>query len=138
MTWSVCSSRPRRAAGGWVFVAALVLAGCAGKPMGNVSGKVTYRGQPVTRGTVQFYDPEQGRGASGPLDASGAYTLSAPISPGNYKVYIQPPLPEQLPPGTRQKAVAFEVPKQYQDANSTPLTKAVTPGNNDIPIELPN
>src|SRR5207248_2752857 len=113
------------------------LTGCGGgKKMGTVSGKVMYKGQPVTAGEVQFYIPEKGLGSSGKLDDSGAYTLAGSLEAGSYKVYIQPPIPEQLPPGTAPKRVTFDVPKKFQDVKSTPLTKEVKAGSNDIPIEL--
>jgi len=131
-------SHTRRAVGVLLLVgAALALAGCKGKPTGSVSGKVTYKGQPLTTGEVQFYAPEKGAGAGGKLDGSGNYTLQGAIDVGTYKVYVQPPVPEQLPPGTPPpKAAPFNIPPKYQTPQSTPLTKEVKAGNNDIPIDI--
>jgi len=134
--WPTLFSRPRRALGGLLLVA-LVLTGCqGGKKMGTVSGKVTYKGNPVTAGEVQFTMPEKGLGSSAKLDDSGAYTLAGQLEAGTYKVYIQPPTPEQLPPGQAPKPVKFDVPRKFQNLTTTPLTKEVKAGANDIPIEL--
>jgi hypothetical protein len=61
-------------------------AGCSSK--GTVSGKITYRGKPVTVGTVMFV-PEQG---------GGGFTAS--IQDGEYKVEGLPPGPTKIAVGT--------------------------------------
>jgi len=40
-----------------------------------VSGKVTYKGKPLTRGTIAF-EPDAGREAHGEIGPDGAYSLS--------------------------------------------------------------
>jgi len=135
----VSPSRRRVLGASLLLVAALsvlLLAGCKGKPTGTVSGKVTYKGQAVTTGSVNFFAPEKGIGADAKLDSSGKFTLSQPLEAGTYKVYVTPPLPEQLPPGSTAKPAPFDVPKKYQDAVTTSVSKEVKPGPNDIPIEL--
>ncbi len=79
-TSQVC---PPRAACG--LVVALLLAGCGGDPskpkLGKVSGTVTYKGQPVTSGTVRFTPDaskggETGQVASGQIESDGSYELT--------------------------------------------------------------
>ena len=126
-----------RRAGGPLLAALVALAGCqGGKTPATVSGTVTYKGEALKSGFVNFYIPEKGLGAQGEIDASGTYRLQGTIEPGTYKVYIQRPLPEQLPPGQVSKRAPFPVPDKYQDAGTTPITKEVKGGQNDIPIEL--
>jgi len=132
---SVTFPHLRRALGGSLLLAVLALVGCS-KPMGTVSGKVTYKGAPVTSGEVQFIDQAKGKGASGKLDGEGKYTLSGQLEAGKYKVYIQAPVPEQLPPGQVSKRPPFTVPPKFQDPGQTPVTKEVKAGANDIPIDL--
>jgi len=127
----------RRAVGALsLLLAVSALVGCGSKPTGSVSGKVTYKGAPVTSGEVQFIDSAKGKGASGKLDGSGNYTLSGQLEAGTYKVYLQAPTPEQLPPGQVSKRPPFNVPPKYQDPGQTPITKEVKAGKNEIPIDL--
>jgi len=77
----------------------LVVAGCGGDDSGiarryAVSGKVTYKGQPVEKGTIVFEptDVTKARVASGAIE-NGFYTLTTTgekdgALPGDYKVCI--------------------------------------------------
>jgi hypothetical protein len=69
---------------------ALMMAGCASpeRPI-TVSGKVTFKGDPVTEGSVQFTDESTGRGSEVDLRPDGTYEAS--LFAGNYKVVITPP-----------------------------------------------
>jgi hypothetical protein len=51
-------------------------------------------------------------------------------------VYVQPPLPEQLPPGQVSKKPRLDLPPKYQDPAQTPVSKEVKAGPNTIPIDL--
>jgi hypothetical protein len=113
------------------------LLGCQGaKPKATVKGKVTYKGAPVTTGSVNFFLPAKGAGVTANLDANGGFVFSESIEPGSYKVFVQPPLPEPLPPGTKSKREPYNIPPKFQDQAQTPITKEVKTGDNDIPIEL--
>ncbi len=117
--------------------ACLALTGCAEETEGSVSGKVTYQGQPVTEGTVNFYSTETGIAAQANLDSSGAFRFEVPLPLGAYKVYFQPPSPPQLPPGSPPPPkVDFRVPMKYQDATQTPLTEEVKAGVNEFSFDL--
>lgn len=115
----------------------LIPIGCESASEGTVSGRVTYKQQPVRDGVVNFYAEEKGAAAQADLDDAGAFTMNGPLPVGVYKVAILPPLPEQLPPGSPLATPKpFEVPAKYQDAGGTPLTQEVKAGNNDFTIEL--
>lgn len=112
-------------------------AGCSGPSEGTVSGKVTYKGAPVTEGIVNFFAPDKGIAAEANLDGSGAFKMPGALPLGSYKVCIKPPLPQQLPPGSPPpKAAAFAIPAKFQEANLTPLTREVKAGPNDLSIDL--
>ena len=146
--WSDCISRrttvsqllrvPRRAAWAPILLGLFLgLAGCSGPTEGTVSGKVTYKGNPVTEGIVNLSAPEKGLASEANLDSSGAFKLPGSLPLGNYKISLQPPRPQQLPPGSpAPKAANLAIPTQYQDANRTPLTRDVKAGSNDFSIEL--
>lgn len=86
-----------RASGGavWLFlsVVALVVAGCGGDGLtrGSVSGKVTFDGQPVAKGTIRFTPTG---GTKGPMamaeiaDGQYAITMAAPVV-GKHTVQIE-------------------------------------------------
>jgi len=114
----------------------LVLFGCGGKPAGTVSGTVKYKGNPVASGSVNFYDGKTGNASQATLNESGKFTFPGTLAAGTYKVYVSPPVPEQLPPGQAPKKLKFDLPPKYQDPAQTPVSKEVKAGPNDITIDL--
>lgn len=94
----------------------------------SVTGKVTFQGEPVTEGTVQFEDAASGQGGSAPLSASGTYTAS--LSDGTYKVIVLPPTEvtpdtENSPGGIVVKD-AKNIPQKYRALETTPLSAPVS------------
>ncbi len=121
----------------WLLVAAVMLCGCggSGKPEGSVAGKVTYNGNPVTSGTVNFLSTA-GVGAQAPIN-NGTYQVNGPLATGEYSVYVAPPLPTPQPPGTKPAPPPkFEVPAKYRDAKQSGLKVTVKAGRNDLPVEI--
>jgi hypothetical protein len=116
----------------------LVIAGCGGgkKPSGSVSGTVSYKGKPVTDGFINFLDSSRGTAAQGKVDSKGAFTLEGDIEVGTYKVYLQPPLPEQLPPGKVSARPKYDIPPKFQDPAQTTVTQEVKQGPNTFTIEF--
>jgi len=133
--WSITFTRLRRVLVVLVL-AVLVLAGCKGKETSTVSGTVKYKGKALTSGEIQFFNPDKGIASPGPIDSSGNYTLAGKIEPGTYKVYVQAPPPEQLPPGKVSPKPPFDLPPKYQDQRQTPVSKEVKAGPNTINIEF--
>lgn len=132
-----------------VFVFALMLAvalpGCGGSDMkiGAVSGKVTFRGQPVTEGTVSFINADAGAGAEAKLGTDGTYAVETPdggLPVGTYAVSITPPLylddsDPKTPPSWVEKKVA-NIPQKYRSHYKSGLTATVQEGDNDVPFDL--
>ena len=106
-----------RAWGGFVLVfASFVACGCDGeKPSGKVAGKVTYKGNPVTAGDVNFRS-KSGAAAIGTIDATGQYKLDGQLEAGEYQVFATPPLPEPQAPGTKAATVATSVSSRHRIA----------------------
>ncbi|AMV40657.1 hypothetical protein [Planctomyces sp. SH-PL62] len=120
----------------WLVAAALA-GGCgdeAGPPREAVSGKVTYDGKPVERGSIQFL-PKQAAESGGAWGSivDGAYAIPASDGPvaGEYAVSITS-APEASDaadalPGDDSGAVAGDViPEDYN--LKTTLTATVEPG----------
>ena len=117
----------------------------------SVSGKVTFKGQPVP-GAISFYGPG-GRVDSGRIDEEGKYTVAkAPI--GDVKVTVAPAelrpakegadkgkkVPEHPgsgkapPPPKAGKSV--DIPSKYKDPEKSGLTYTLKSGQNQIDIDL--
>jgi hypothetical protein len=74
--------------------------GCGSSPSGPpagatipVKGKVTYRGKPLTRGTITFEPTDAGRDANGAIQSDGSFTLTTfkdgdGAIPGTHKVKV--------------------------------------------------
>jgi hypothetical protein len=128
----------------------------------NVHGKITYRGKPLTFGTILFMPvevPKEGtiQPASGAISADGTYELTSQTTSGailgEHKVMviaveggkIAPPpatakdgvqAPVAATKGSKDLQLKSSVPKKYSDPMSTPLTRKVVAGDNAIDIEL--
>ncbi len=119
-----------RAAAAAALVGAAVLsaAGCgsAEKPIA-VSGKVTFKGEPVTEGSVQFIEDRTGRGAEVDLGPDGTY--QARLFAGEYKVVVTPPYivdESSGMPNPYYKKVK-NIPKKYHSTETSGLTATVSP-----------
>lgn len=95
----------------------------------SVTGKVTFNGQPVTEGTVQFEDAATGQGGGGALTADGSY--SATLGAGSYKVAVFPPVEHtpdtEISPGGEIVKDVKNIPQQFRTFDTTPLSVTVTP-----------
>lgn len=153
-SWPSRASRVRRAGGtnvaavvvaaGAVFMGATALTsltGCSSSSSGPktypVSGKVTFAGEPVERGTILFRAlAGDGRGYSGEI-AAGAYEV--PVEAGEMRVEITasravPGKFTEANPGEREPVYEMFVPKKY-NADST-LRATVAPGARSFAFDL--
>ena len=118
-----------------IGIGLLLTAGCGtGKPpSASVAGKVTAAGRPVTTAMINFVNPQSGAAASCDLDASGAYSISAGLAPGAYKVFVVPKSSMDQAPKPGQAAVpgpASNVPLKYRSDATSGLTAEIKPGAN--------
>ncbi|MGE3819977.1 MAG: hypothetical protein AB7I30_11105 [Isosphaeraceae bacterium] len=131
-----------------LFLALTFLAtGCgqSGPVMGRVSGTVTYKGQPLTKGNVSFVSTEPSRpNASGAITSDGSFTLQTRepgdgAEVGEYKIAVTDIDPDSYNtalPGEAPKVPKSEIPAKYADANTSGLTHSVTTGSNTVTLEL--
>jgi len=129
---------------GWIGFALLAAwIGCGGPPKGQVSGKVTFRGQPVTEGKVTFLPLGAGQPAEADLQSDGSYrvqTIDGGLVVGDYQVLINPPVvlvdtdPGKSPPSPMEKPVK-NIPPRYRNQGS-PLKVTVQPGPNTFDFDL--
>jgi hypothetical protein len=140
---------------------AACVAGCGGdtsKPkLGRVSGKVTYNGQPVTKGIVSFVPrggagAQTGQSATGELGSDGSYTLTTFDNGdgavlGEHTVLVIAreedaaikghgmPIPDSKGQ-INIKAAKSLVPEKYATAGNSPLRYTVNEGSQLHDIEL--
>lgn len=112
---------------GWSMLIGLcALIGCTpdDRPI-PITGSVTFDGQPVGEGVVQFVDEKTGRGAEVRLGADGRY--SAELHKGTYNVLVSPPYIEENTgglPNTKYKKVN-NIPNRYHSTATSGLSAAV-------------
>ena len=92
-----------------------------------VSGTVTYKGKPLTKGTVVF-EPDAGRPAHGAIQSDGRYTLSTfkegdGAVEGAHRVSIS---------GLNKKVL----PLKYHSPSSSGIEIEVQGETSDYPVEL--
>jgi hypothetical protein len=133
-----------------------VLVGCGPsrtKP-GAVSGKITYKGQPVNDAALLLY-PAGGAATDPitiPVTAEGEFLITD-TPPGEYKVVVQGtegnavPFDTRLIPPDRQAEIKEKLkgktspttipfPKKYKDPNTTDLKCQITTSNQTLNLEL--
>jgi hypothetical protein len=141
-----------------VSLVVLVLAGCGpkGKKSGAVTGKVTYKGQPVNGAALLLYPASGGDtpALTVPVGQDGEFRISD-VAPGEYKVVVQgspgaqqvdPRMLKSMPPEKRAEAEAklkgmntpptIPFPKKYTDPKTTDLKVTVTDKAETKDLEL--
>lgn len=119
-----------------ILVSMCLLAGCSGgQPAGSISGTVTLDGSPLTAGAVVFTNEAMGFGVTAELDGSGTYQVRS-IPTGQYQVAIEPP-PPPAPHEMDQRVVPpTDVPRKYQDSQTSGLSATVQRGTNTADFAL--
>ncbi len=122
-----------------LLAAVVSIGGCGsrGVPVARVSGRVTFRGEPVALGEVIFLS-DAGYGSSSPLNEDGTFTLVSEhgrgIPLGEYAVAITPPDPDEFPDPDGMKF--RNIPEKYRHFGSSGLTAVVESGSNVFEFHL--
>jgi hypothetical protein len=144
-----------------VFVGLLLLAvlvGCMSKRTrsGAVSGKITYKGQPVNDAALLLYPSNVGP-EDNPItisvDGEGNFRITD-VPPGEYKIVVEgsegvdneAPLLKMLPPDKQAEMKAkmqpqaspktIPFPKKYKDRKTTDLKCTITDKDQPMDLEL--
>ena len=124
-----------------VFLAAIMVGCSSGPPTGEVKGKVTFKGSPVTEGLVTFLNPKEGGAAEAEISPEGTYMVNGGVAVGEYLVVITPLVhivdtdPGKSPPAPVEKH-APNIPMKYRQQGATPLKETVKPGKNEFNFDL--
>lgn len=119
----------------------MLLAGCGGSSevaKHPIQGSVTFEGQPVTVGSVNFYSPETGSAAAATLDASGQFELNEGLPAGTYKVSVQPPIQEVAAGAPEPETVQEypQIPEKYRSDTTSGLSATVGTEGNRFEFQL--
>ncbi|GAC1447781.1 MAG: hypothetical protein NVSMB9_30320 [Isosphaeraceae bacterium] len=139
----------------FVFLSlAFVCAGCGGgsadRPrLGKVSGKVTYKGEPVTTGSVIFTPTVKDSGghvATGQIESDGSYSLTTFDTGdgavlGQHIVTVEARAEMTSPPMDKEGRITYTppkmmVPEKYTNPQKTPFRYTVEASGNTINLEL--
>tara|TARA_R110002111_G_scaffold255157_1_gene321214 strand:- start:1999 stop:2445 length:447 start_codon:yes stop_codon:yes gene_type:complete len=105
------------------------------KPMGAVSGTVTYAGKPITRCRINFNSGKSGIGAGGDLKEDGSYELDGTIPVGEYAVFITPP--EDFSPANADSHKDLNsLPAKYRGESTSGLSVEVKEGDGKYDFDL--
>ncbi len=126
------------------LMTAIGLSGCgSSRPIGTISGRVTYNGQPVEEGLVSFYDPDTGAGSQAELQSGGVFRIrnaEGGLPPGEYRVTIMPPTVKQPDTEVTEGGyVVKEVPNitdKYRDVQASGFTDDVSTGDNEFEFAM--
>lgn len=147
----------------WRFWVGLLLLSCVllptgcGSSQGTVSGKVSYKGQPLKGGTVGLF-PATGGGQTAQIQEDGSYTFTK-VSTGPAKLSVETksikPMTQQamqgpyakmpkdaIPPGGKSPFSQGDatkyvpIPEQYGNPETSELTYTVVGGKQEHPIDL--
>lgn len=131
----------------FIIVFLSIMAGCGGGAnqleTAPVTGKVLFKGKPLTGGTIMFHPKKEGNPATGEIRSDGSYTLTTYRAHdgavlGEHVVTILPAGAEGAPPPLPgAEAEQSGIPERYTDAKTSPLRAEVKPGENikDFPLE---
>jgi hypothetical protein len=107
--------------------------------MGEVSGKVTFRGKPVKEGMVTFYNPKGAPGEA-ELKADGSFAVPYKMAVGEYVVGVNPLTymdnsDPKTPPSPMEKR-APDIPMKYRGQDRSPLRAEVKEGKNHFEFDM--
>jgi hypothetical protein len=129
----------------FLAVAMTVAVGCGGSTDAvPVTGKVSYKGQPLTNGTILLIPEGQGQAPTGMIQPDGTFKLTTykkddGAVPGNYKVVVQV-FPEEGDamglPGMEFGNAKPPIPEKYMDASRTDLTVVIKESDNNLDLQL--
>ncbi len=124
----------------------LGLAGCGDSQLGVVSGTVTLDGRPLDQGLVVFEDREKGVSVNAAIEPDGSFVVKTydqtGLPPGEYMVAVKPgqvgdgETPLVGGPMEAQPGGSVQIPARYGSTRTSGLTATVTPGANNVPLEL--
>ena len=124
----------------WAVPLLALLCGCGGEEViefGEVKGKLTLKGAPLTNAMIVFDRTESGHGGSATVDGEGKYIVTDKLPSGNYKVAVSPAPVKPPNPGEPAPPIPpNKIPAKYSNAETSGFTADVAPGENTFDFDL--
>jgi hypothetical protein len=126
-----------------LLVVSLLLTGCGTStpPLAEVSGTVSYRGQPLPGGVIVF-TPDPAKGSSGPLASSvlqsdGSFVLQTGTATGAaagwHRITVVSIRDPEVNPGPYQLAIPPSlIPERYRNPDLSGLSREVHLGEKNV------
>ncbi|MDB5388217.1 MAG: hypothetical protein JWM11_3863 [Planctomycetaceae bacterium] len=127
-----------------LLIAMLIVCGCgkSGPAKYNVSGVITFKGEAVPDGIVQFFNPKVGSsGVDLESDGSFDFTSVGGLETGEYQVFVEPPpaflSPPQMggPPMEKPKEYP-NIPQKYRQAATSGFKVTVDGKKTDLKFDM--
>jgi hypothetical protein len=118
---------------------AMMFAGCSyGPPMGDVHGKVTVNGQPLTEGSIRFIPVDGETQSTGGIITNGEFQVEVPVAKQRVEIMAHVIDKEKTPPNPTDDQIVMKalVPKRYNFESE--LTLDVVEGLNEPVYNLSN
>ncbi len=102
---------------------------------------MTFKGKPVTEGTVTFLNPKGEGDAEAEIGKDGSYEVRGGVVVGEYLVTITPPVhivdtdPGKSPPAPVEKNMP-DIPRKFRMQGTTTLKATVNPGQNECNFDM--
>jgi len=120
-----------------VTVAVVAVAGCSNKGVQKVTvhGTISYQGQSLQSGILQFIGPE-GAYSAARIQSDGTFIITD-VVPGNVKVgVIEAPQGSRARSSDELKSPPVSLPGQYRDPETSGLQYTITPATKELAIEI--
>lgn len=118
----------------WIACAFGCTKGSRGIPLGEVSGTVTFQGEPVSEGVVNLFSDQTGIATAAPLGSNGSFSVPGGIEIGEYAVHITPPVVDVaggVDPPPEEKSYP-NIPEKYRDPATSGLKVTVEEGKENV------
>lgn len=104
---------------------------------GEVNGKLTLNGAPLTNAMVVFNRTETGHGGSATVDGEGKYVVTDKLPAGIYQVGVSPAPVKPPNPGEPAPVIPpSKIPAKYSNPDTSGFTADVAPGPNTFDFDL--
>jgi hypothetical protein len=126
---------------GILGLAAIVVAasGCGGNKKVTINGTVSYKGQRLSGGMLQFAGLNGAAPSAAPIHPDGTFIMTD-VVPGELKVSIAATPQSSGPCGDKMasgpKITAADLPEKYRDPERSGLRYTITPDTRQLDIKI--
>ncbi len=114
--------------GGLLLGMCIIMGGCS-KPPASVTGIVTYKGKPLTSGSVTFFCDQDNAVVNAKIDSDGSYKTPATVPPGRARIAIVSAPEANTPIGMSMRAEDMGGPSGEKYTGNPALKKTAKPSS---------